>query len=51
MLSTALFAIPFHPPQDAPSNVYILLRYLHILAGVTWIGLLYFFNLVNVRFM
>ena len=51
MLSTALLAIPFHPPQDAPSNVYILLRYLHILAGVTWIGLLYFFNLVNVPFM
>ncbi len=24
-----------------------LFRYLHILAGITWIGLLYFFNLVN----
>ncbi|MGB0653050.1 MAG: urate hydroxylase PuuD [Thermoplasmatota archaeon] len=24
-----------------------VLRYLHILAGITWIGLLYFFNLVN----
>jgi uncharacterized membrane protein len=51
MLSTALFAIPFHPPQDASSNVYILLRYIHILAGITWVGLLYFFNLVNVPFM
>lgn len=24
-----------------------IFRYLHILAGITWIGLLYFFNLVN----
>ncbi len=24
-----------------------LFRYLHVLAGITWIGLLYFFNLVN----
>ena len=23
-------------------------RYLHILAGITWIGLLYYFNLVQV---
>jgi len=51
MLCTALFAIPFHPPQDPASNTYILLRYIHILAGITWIGLLYFFNLVNVPFM
>src|SRR5215813_5445519 len=51
MLCTALFGIPFHPPQDAPANVYILLRYIHVLAGITWIGLLYFFNLVNVPFM
>lgn len=26
------------------------LRYVHILAGVTWIGFLYWFNLVNVNF-
>jgi uncharacterized membrane protein len=51
MLSTALLGIPFHPPEDASSNVYILLRYIHILAGITWVGLLYFFNLVNVPFM
>src|SRR6476469_6331881 len=51
MLCTALFAIPFHPPQDASSNVYILLRYIHVLAVVTWICLLYFFNLLNVPFM
>jgi uncharacterized membrane protein len=28
-----------------------LLRWLHLLAGITWIGMLYFFNLVNVNFM
>src|SRR6266849_6875600 len=26
----------------------IILRWLHFVAGITWIGLLYFFNLVNV---
>src|SRR6266478_4368214 len=28
--------------------VHIIMRWLHILAGIAWIGLLYFFNLVNV---
>lgn len=40
----------FHPPGDAASNVQLILRWLHLLAGITWIGLLYFFNLVNVPF-
>lgn len=40
----------FHAP-DATSLFKILLRWLHFLAGITWIGLLYFFNLVNVNFM
>ena len=39
------------PPSDPGSIVQILLRWIHILAGITWIGLLYFFNLVNVGFM
>ncbi len=30
--------------------VVFFLRWLHILAGITWIGLLYFFNFVNVPF-
>ncbi len=29
----------------------ILLRWVHFVAGITWIGMLYFFNLVNVNFM
>src|SRR5437660_5930271 len=27
---------------------HIILRWLHFVAGITWIGMLYFFNLVNV---
>src|SRR5712692_10852049 len=30
--------------------IHIILRWLHFVAGITWIGLLYFFNLVNVPF-
>ena len=29
----------------------LLLRWLHFLAGITWIGLLYFFNLINAAFL
>jgi uncharacterized membrane protein len=43
----ALLAIPFHPPTDFGSNYEILLRWIHFVAAITWIGLLYFFNLVN----
>lgn len=25
-------------------------RWLHVLAGIVWVGLLYFFNLVNIHF-
>jgi uncharacterized membrane protein len=38
-------------PQDWQTNFLFLLRWGHFLAGITWIGLLYFFNLVNVNFM
>ncbi len=38
-------------PNDAQTNFLMLLRWIHFLAGITWIGLLYFFNLVNVPFM
>ncbi len=38
-------------PSDAQINFLMLLRWIHFLAGITWIGLLYFFNLVNVPFM
>lgn len=33
-------------PQDAASNEMMVLRWLHFVFGIIWIGLLYFFNLV-----
>lgn len=33
---------------DRAEIAHIILRWLHFVAGITWIGLLYFFNLVNV---
>lgn len=39
----------FHPP-DGVAFARIALRWAHFVAGITWIGLLYFFNLVNVNF-
>ena len=35
---------------DIHTLVLQVLRWIHFLAGITWIGLLYFFNLVNVPF-
>ncbi len=35
---------------DSAEIARIALRWLHFVAGITWIGLLYFFNLVNVPF-
>lgn len=33
---------------DLYSNVHLVVRWLHVLAGITWVGHLYFFNFVNV---
>jgi len=38
-------------PTDLNTNLLMLFRWLHFVAGIAWIGLLYFFNLVNVPFM
>src|SRR6266498_4856777 len=38
-------------PQDWQTNVLFFLCWLHFLAGITWIGLLYFFNLINAGFL
>lgn len=46
-ISLALFDLPFNSP-DPTSLARIVLRWGHFVAGITWIGLLYFFNLVNV---
>ncbi len=38
-------------PDMAGQGIWLILfRWLHFLFGITWIGLLYFLNLVNVRF-
>ena len=34
-------------PQGITTNVQLLLRWVHFAAGITWIGLLYFFTLVS----
>ncbi len=46
-ISLAMFQEVFHSPSG-DELWRILLRWFHFVAGVTWIGLLYFFNLVNV---
>ena len=39
------------PTHTGTETLAIVLRWIHFLAGITWIGLLYFFNLVNIPFM
>src|SRR5580704_12955699 len=46
-----LLAPQINFPSDFKTNLEMLLRWIHFLAGITWIGLLYFFNLVNVPLM
>jgi len=46
-----LSAFSTHLPQDAPTNVQMFWRWLHITAAILWIGLLYYFNLVNMPFL
>jgi uncharacterized membrane protein len=46
-VSLAMFQDLFHPP-DAEALLRIAFRWFHFVAGILWIGLLYFFNLVNV---
>jgi uncharacterized membrane protein len=36
--------------MDVNELLPLVLRWMHFLAGITWIGLLYFFNLINVNF-
>jgi len=46
-ISLAIFQDLFHAPTTT-DILRIGLRWAHFVAGITWIGLLYFFNLVNV---
>ncbi len=38
-------------PEGMSAQEQIVLRWVHFVAGITWVGLLYFFNLVNVPFL
>jgi uncharacterized membrane protein len=49
-LSLAMFDGIFHAPSGTELTR-IILRWSHFVGGITWIGMLYFFNLVNVNFM
>jgi uncharacterized membrane protein len=44
----ALWVMPTHTGSEAAQ---LIIRWFHIIAGILWIGLLYFFNLINVPFM
>jgi uncharacterized membrane protein len=48
-ISLAMFQELFHAPTSQ-DFLRIFFRWFHFVAGITWIGLLYFFNLVNVPF-
>ena len=48
LLDFAAWVMPSHTPLQ---NEAIVLRLIHFVAGITWVGLLYFFNLINVPFM
>jgi uncharacterized membrane protein len=50
ILSTIALQVHVTLPQGSAVNVLIFERWIHFLAGITWVGLLYFFNLVNVPF-
>lgn len=41
----------FSFPQNATATEEIVLRWIHIVAGIIWIGLLYFFNLIGMPAM
>jgi uncharacterized membrane protein len=41
----------FHPVDGATPNIELILRWIHFISGIVWIGHLYFFNLVNVSLM
>jgi len=45
---TAAYVMPTITGNQAAQ---LILRWFHIIAGIAWVGLLYFFNLINVPFM
>jgi uncharacterized membrane protein len=53
-MSTFGAVLAVTPQIDLPGGeqaVLIVLRWIHLVAGIIWVGLLYFFNLVNMPFL
>ena len=50
-LGLILWKLNVQFPEGMTDHEQLLLRWIHFLAGITWVGLLYFFNLVNVPLM
>jgi len=48
--AVAMLATPQIGFPGGEQTALVLLRWIHFVAGITWVGLLYFFNLVNVPF-
>jgi len=46
-----LVAAPHVSLPGGEALVLVALRWIHLVAGITWVGLLYFFNLVNTPFL
>jgi uncharacterized membrane protein len=38
-------------PEGSTPHLQLLLRWIHFAAGITWVGLLYFFVLINAKFL
>jgi uncharacterized membrane protein len=38
-------------PEGSTPHIQLVLRWIHFAAGITWVGLLYFFVLVNAKFL
>jgi uncharacterized membrane protein len=52
----ALELVMFHSPQivfpeGSTPHIQLILRWIHFGAGITWVGLLYFFVLINAKFL
>jgi uncharacterized membrane protein len=53
-MTASVLALFTAPQVDLPGGgqaVLMVLRWIHLVAGISWVGLLYFFNLVNVPFL
>ena len=53
-MTVSLVALLLTPSLQFPGGAQtalIVVRWIHLIAGITWVGLLYFFNLVNVPFV